>query len=444
VITDTATVERYLAMIDEVRPSLPGQHLDWLQLQRRHAAGEISRRGFPTRRDEGWRYSGVERLLKQQFMPLAEAPPLSGAEIRELTMPHGESHRVVVVNGRIDKDLSHTDGLPQGVWMENLREAILSEPDRVSDWLGRAMGEPAHAFNALNTALISDGLLIHVENGTSLDRPIEVLHVSAATERAGVIHPRNLVVLEAGARVTLLERYAGSRQSHYFRNGVTEVLLAPGAALDHQRLQDEPAEAFHLSSVFVQQAGGSRYRGTAIALGAAWSRTDYHVDFGAEGAECHLEGLYLVGARQLCDFHVDVRHGVPGCTSRENFKGILYGRGRAVFDGRIVVEAGAQKSDAHLSNRNLLLTRDAEVDTKPRLEIFADDVKCSHGTTVGQLDPDHVFYLRSRGIDEDHARRMLCLGFAGEILDGCGVESWRQRVGAALQSGLNSLQGEAA
>ena len=228
---------------------------------------------------------------------------------------------------------------------------------------------------------------------------------------------RNIITLGVGTKVTLVERFIGTDQDQYFHNNLSDILLAEGASLKHYRVQDESPEAYHLSNLSIAQQKNSRYYSSHMAFGAAWSKTDININFKDEGAKCLLNGLYVVGDQQLTDFHIDVRHSVPACTSKEHFKGILYGKGRAVFDGHILVDKQAQHTDAQLSNDNLMLTRDAEVDTKPQLEIYADDVKCAHGTTVGQIDPQQLFYMRSRGLSETTAYKLLCLGFAGEIID---------------------------
>jgi Fe-S cluster assembly protein SufD len=251
-----------------------------------------------------------------------------------------------------------------------------------------------------------------------------------------VAQPRYLVVIKDGARALLLERYVSLGALEYCTNALLEIRLEHGAQLEHYRIQTEGENAYHLSGLYLSQAEDSRYSGFNLGLGGVWSRTDLMVRLVGRGANCALNGLYLAGDRQLMDYHVDVDHATAHCTSRESFKGILNGKGRAVFDGRIHVAKNAQKTDAHLANKNLLLSRSAEVDTKPQLEIFADDVKCSHGTTVGQLEPEALFYLRSRGISETAARRMLCLGFAEEILDVVTLEPMRlyvaEQVGARL------------
>jgi Fe-S cluster assembly protein SufD len=331
-------------------------------------------------------------------------------------IPGMDAHRAVLVNGRLTPHLSDLEGLPPGVHVMGLGEALQQDPDLLARHLNRLAGQGEQVFTAINTAGLDDGLLVWAAPGLEVERPLEILHLSVGSGEPRVAQPRHLLVLGEGARMTVIERYLSLGEPLYCTNSVLELILEPGADLDHHRIQMESPNAFHLTGLYLSQARGSRYRSLNLGLGAAWSRTDLVVRFSGPHADCELNGLYLAGDKQLADFHLDVEHGLPHCTSRERFKGILYGRGRAVFDGRIHVARGAYKTDAHLSNKNLLLSRSAEVDTKPQLEIFADDVKCSHGTTVGQIDPEALFYLRSRGIPEPDARRMLCLGFAGEII----------------------------
>jgi Fe-S cluster assembly protein SufD len=437
-VTETIEpVQRYRDMLEGARDTLPGRELAWLETQRSEARAQFESLGFPHRRQEAWRYSSVEGLLEHPFMPAGGAISAAHqADIQALLRPLADSHRLVVANGRVVPALSRLDGLPSGVRVQSLRDALNSDPEQLSAWLGQAAGPAQHAFSALNSAMLDDGMLLHVAAGCHIDKPIEVVFVGLAAETPVIAQPRSLVVVEDGARATLVERYLSPHEPLYFTNTLLEVLLGADAELDHYRLQDESAKAYHVGSLQVQQARDSRYTATCLALGSAWSRTECKVDFSAPGASAELKGLYLVGDRRLADFHLDVRHAFPDCASRENFKGIVLGRGRAVFDGRILVEKDAQRSDAQLSNSNLLLSPNAEVDTKPQLEIYADDVKCSHGTSVGQLDPQQIFYLRSRGIAEAEARNMLCLGFAGEILDGCSVDGLQQQVQARLSERL--------
>ncbi|MDT8386300.1 MAG: Fe-S cluster assembly protein SufD [Thiogranum sp.] len=424
--------------IDQAQGDLPGQDLDWLQQTRAHARRAIETLPVPNRKSEEWRYTAIEGLLKNSFQtPAGEADAARVLEAGDWLEPDYPAYRVIIVNGRCIVDASQTAGLPEGATVGSLRAALATDPELLGTWFGQAAAHTDHLFTALNTALINDGIFLHLKPGVVLDRPVEVVYLSLGQEQAPLTQPRNLVVLEKGASATLVERFIGPGNALYFHNGVTELALREGAILKHCRVQDESRNAYHLSSLYLTQDRNSLYQGTTLAFGGAWARTDYQAVFKEEGARCELGGLYTVGDRQLIDFHLDVRHSVPDCSSREQFKGILYGKGRGVFDGRILVEKQAQHSDAHLSNDNLLLTENGEIDTKPQLEIYADDVKCSHGTTVGQIDPQQMFYLRSRGIDADAARRMLCLGFAGEVIEAIEVPELREYASQRLVATLN-------
>jgi Fe-S cluster assembly protein SufD len=343
-------------------------------------------------------------------------------DLDEVLVPDLDAHRVVIVNGRYAPDLSVLGELPRGVRVASLGDTLRQDPDALEGLLTRVAGEGSHVFASLNTAGMDDGLVLLLERGAMLDRPIELIHLSVGMDEPRVAQPRHLVRLDDGAQAELIERYVSLGDSLYCTNSLLELDLGRDAVLRHRRVQLESPNAFHITGLYLSQDANSRYAGVNIGLGGAWARTDLVTRFRGEHAECDLQGLYLAGDKQLIDYHMDVRHELPSCTSRENFKGIVYGQGKAVFDGLVFVQKDAQRTDAAMSNRNLLLSRNAEVDTKPQLEIYADDVKCSHGTTVGQIEPEMLFYLRSRGISAPIARRMLCLGFAGEIIDGLGNE----------------------
>jgi Fe-S cluster assembly protein SufD len=424
----------YRDSLARIQPQLTGAGQPWLAQYRRDAEASLQQLGFPQRRQEAWRYTSVDRLLQQDFVPAGTALP--EIDLDAFLLPQLDAHRAVFVNGRFVAGLSSLETLPAGVAVGSLKQQVERNPIVPARWLGRAAGAPQHAFSALNTAAIDDGLIITVAQGKKLDRPIEVLHLTTAQGAPIVAPSRNLLLLEAGAQATLVERFASPDASLYFNNTLSEIILQEDAGLDHVWLQEESPAAFHLHSLFVNQHARSRYRNTGFALGGAWARTELNIEFLGAAAAAELDGLFVTGERQLTDTHIDIRHSVPGCRSHTNCKGLLHGKGRAVFDGRIEVKSHASKTDAHLHNANLLLSRSAEVDTKPQLEIYADDVKCSHGTTVGQLDPAQLFYLRSRGIDAAEARRLLCLGFAGEIIDRCGIAPLRERVRTAVADRL--------
>lgn len=413
----------------------------WLADWRARAAQRARVLGVPGRKDESWRYTSLSALLEQDFRPAA-GPALPAASALAPALITGfEPHRLVFVNGDFVAALSTSGALPEGVRLGSLRERLATDPGALEGRLGRVAGAQAPLFSTLNAAGFQDGAALLIDPGVALEQPIELLHLSLGDTGAILAQPRHCIVLGEGARATLIERYLGLDGAGVCTNAVIEVTLGQGAELRHERLQDEGAASFHLSTLHLDQAPGSRYRGVNIGLGARWARTELHCGCAGRGAECDLQGLYLAGDGQLMDYHLDVIHSVPECTSRENFKGILYGRGRAVFDGRVLVARDAQKSDAAMSNRNLMLSEQAEIDTKPQLEILADDVKCSHGTTVGQIEPEMLFYPRARGIAEPLARRMLCLGFAGEIIEALSQEALREQVTEQVGARLEQASG---
>jgi Fe-S cluster assembly protein SufD len=394
---------------------------EWLAAVRAAAAERVQTQGAPTSKSEGWRYTGLRALLEQDFAPVDE--PLTALlpeDIDDVLAPGLDAHRVVMVNGRFAPELSALADLPAGLRVSSLRAELARDASALAGRIGAVAGEGAHVFASLNTAGLDDGMVLAADRGTVAEKPVELLHLSVGMDEPRVAQPRHLITLGDGAQVTLIERYASLGDALYCTNALVEIQLGRDAVLRHRRIQVESASAFHLSGVYLSQGANSRYDGINVGIGARWARTDLVTRFSGEHAECDLQGLYLAGDKQLLDYHLDVRHGLPRCTSRENFKGVVHGKGKAVFDGLVYVAKDAQQTDAEMSNRNLLLSQNAEVDTKPQLEIYADDVKCSHGTTVGQIEPEMLFYLRSRGIPEALARRMLCLGFAEEIIDALG------------------------
>ena len=394
------------------------------------------------RKLERWRYTSIENLLKEPLQVPTQPIDLQAVDIDRYGLLDIDAYRLIFVNGQYAAPLSTDTRLPKGVTLGSLRSALATDADALAAWFGQATNHVEHVFTALNSALANDGLFIHVESNVELDRPIEVIYLSQTDDTSLLIQSRNLVVLDAGANATLVERFIGADGSQYFHNNLTEILVRESASLTHYRVQEESRSAYHLSSLTLALDKRSDYHAMTLAFGSSWARTEYNTIFKQEGAKCDLSGLYTVGDRQLNDFHLNVEHRVPACVSRAGFKGILYGKGRAVFDGRIVVNKKAQKSDAQLVNDNLLLTTGAEVDTKPQLEIYADDVKCSHGTTVGQLDAQQIFYLRSRGIDDATARKMLCVGFANELFDKIDVPLLHHYAVRKLNDTLNTAVAE--
>ncbi len=414
---------------------------DWLLLRQQQAARQLQQLHMPERREEGWRYTPLPPVVEHDFKPAEpEEELLFADDVAQLRLTEPDSPCIVLLNGFFMEELS---SLPEDGSLEirNLNTALHGGSSEVFARLGELSGEQPHLFTALNTAMIGEGAYLRIPAGTVVAKPIEILHVSISFESEFIAQPRLLVVLEEGAQAVLIEHYEHLSDTLCLNNMVAEIFLESGAQLLHPRLQSESLRTRHLSSLHIRQAAGSRYQGTTLALGGVWSRTEFHVGFSGSGADCQLNGFYLAGDKQSHDMHLDVIHAVPGCTSRERFKGILYGHSRAVFDGDVVVKADAQKTDARLTNDNLLLSRDAEINTKPRLEIYADDVQCSHGTTVGQIDPEMLFYLRSRGIPPAQAIQMICEGFAAEILATCQWEPLQVRAGELLAKHFANVAG---
>mgnify|MGYP001819874818 FL=1 len=428
-------VSHYTQLAAETRLQRGADEPRWLEERRASALASFTAGGFPTRKQEGWRYTSLDKLLTQTFAtPREPAYRISQKSISSLRTTDAEAVRLVFCDGHLVEPLSDINNLPDGIQISSLRDRLTSPSKQVSEQLDRLFENDYEGFDYINTTLAKDGLWLEVEANVSLERPIEVIHTSQQRDMGLLLVPRNLVILHPGAQATLIEHYSSPPGSTDFTNSVTQISLGADAKLEHYRLQNEGMQTFHKSKLNIRQAGNSRYRGIAVNLGASWARTDYRVRLEGEQSSCRLNGLYITSDQQLSDFHLDVDHAVPGCHSDEYFKGILLGASRAVFDGRVRVAPDAQKTEAHLKNDNLLLSRNAEIDTKPVLEIFADDVQCSHGTTVGQLDDEQLFYLRSRGIDEQHARSMLCHGFAREVLAGCSVSGFIDYVSNAIES----------
>ena len=411
--------------------NLPEENSDWLNSIRHQAKSSLEKMTIPARKDEIWRYSNVDKLFTSQFEMNSESlTAVTDPDVNDHVLKGLDSYQIIIANGCCLSELSN---LPEGVTICSLRDALTLQSTSLMTHLGQAAKHKAHIFSALNSALINDGVFIHIGAGITLDKPIEIITINVETESPVMTHPRNLVVMDKGASAILFEHYVSNGEFFYFNNNLTEIVLHDEAQLKHYRIQKESRQSTHMGSIFVSQMAGSDYSNTTFAMGGHWARTDINVDFKGQNANCQLNGLYTVGEQQLIDFHTKVQHSVANCSSQEMFKGILYGKGRAVFDGHIIVHKNAQGTDAHMSNANLLLTRKAEIDTKPQLEIYADDVKCSHGTTVGQLEPEQIFYLRSRGIDESRARQMLCLGFAAEVINTIEIEAIADSMTKQLQ-----------
>lgn len=409
--------------------SAPAQ--PWLSQLRHDAFARFEALGFPTTRNEDWHYTSVTPIADRSFKPLAVGPrgaSLSPSDIAALVIGEALWHRLVFVDNRFEPGLSAFHGLPADVRVSTLAAALKESPDFVAEHLGKLAGFQKETFTALNTALSQDGVVIHVPRGAVVDTPIHVVHVADAQADGAAMHPRLLVVAEALAQVTIVESYAttGALNASYFTNAVAEIEVGPGAHVHHFKIQRESNEAFHVSTTQVAQARDSVYHSFSYAAGGALSRTNVYSRLLGEGAAVRLNGLYMVDGAQHVDHQTFVEHLAPACASRELYKGILDGESHGVFNGKVFVDPIAQKTDGKQTNHSLLLSDHARVDTKPQLEIFADDVKCTHGATVGRLDQASLFYMKSRGIGADHARALLTYAFAAEVLETIELDTLRE------------------
>ena len=414
----------------------------WLVARRTEAFQRFEARGLPTTRDEQWKYTNVVPLGRIAFVPARESDieAVTAEGVDALLFGHAfDGHQIVFVDGCHVPSLSSVEGA-DGVEILSLKRVLAERPQRLEAQLSRHLGAHANVFAELNTAFLEDGAFISVPPGTVLRAPIHVVHFSTRGQSAQptVSHPRTLILAGRASQAQVIESFGGLGNETYFTNAVTEIVLHDGALLDHVKLQGESPSAFHIATVAVSQGRDSRFSSHNVSLGAALARTDINQVFTGEGGECVLNGLFMGAGSQHTDTHTRVDHAVPHCTTRELYKGILDARARGVFVGAVLVRKDAQKTDAQQTNKNLLLSREALVDSVPLLEIHADDVKCKHGSTTGQLDPVALFYLRSRGLGEDAAQALLTYAFASDVVSRIPVEPLRQGLSQYLRSRLPS------
>ena len=416
---------RYREEFARLEPQMAGFDLLWLRRARRAAFDRFAELGFPTTRHEDWKYTNVATIEKRSFRSVPESfNGVSTAQVNELAFTG--SHLLVFVNGRYTPGLSRLGSLPCGARIVSLAAGLADHADQLEPLLTHDTEPFANGFAALNAAFWADGAYIDLAADTAIEEPIHLLFIS--TEADLGTHPRNIVRAGAGSRVSIIEHFVGLNEVAYFTNAVTQIVINRGAVIEHSKLQQESGRAFHVADIRAQQGQDSRFTSHSFALGGLLSRNDITTRLDAEGGEATLNGLYMADGRQHMDHHTCIDHAKPRGVSREFYNGVLDGAARAVFNGKVIVRPDAQKTDAHQSNRNLLLSENAEVDTKPQLEIYADDVKCSHGATVGQLDENQIFYLRSRGVDDAAARSLLTYAFAEEIIGRSGIAPLRARL----------------
>jgi Fe-S cluster assembly protein SufD len=425
--------EGIIARLQRTGPATLPKEPDWLARRRRTALATLAEAGFPTTKDARWKYTDVAAVAKTPYTPVTDDAP-TPAKLPALTRPVGDGARIVMINGRLHEDLSRLDALPPGL---RIRALATAAPEHEATLAAVADRYADNAFTALNTVLFDDGVAIEVADGTVLDEPIEIHHVSVPGNEPLMETPRVLVTLGRTAQARLVQTFTTAGDAPHMTVPVTEIALGDGANLDHVIIQDQGhRDAVHMATLEVHQGRDATYHNLNAALGGRLARTDLTTVFTGPGGQCDLDGLFMTDGSQHVDNHTAIDHRVPHCTSRQLYKGVLDGTSRGVFHGKVDIRKDAQKSDADQHNPNLILSKGALVDSTPALEINADDVKATHGSTIGQLDRDAVFYMRSRGLPEDAARGLLVYGFAKEIVDRVRVDAVRRRLDDAILARL--------
>ncbi len=409
--------EYYLHQYQALADALPGRQLDWLQAQRRAGLARFEEVGFPTQRDEDWRYTTVKPITVKKFHGI-EYTAKQDINLKPFAIAGLQSHRLVFVDGlfapHLSDDCLAVNEKNAGVMVDSLARVLEQQPELIAQTFGSATPRNRHGFTALNNASSRDGVVLRLAENTVLALPIEMLFISCAEQC--ITQPRNLIIAGKASKARIIERHVSVDDNSTFTNSTSEIILGEQAEIDYYLVQTQSAAAYHVCGMWVKQARASRFSCRTITLGGALVRNDLGVQLDGEQAHCDMVGLYNPVGVQHVDNHTTMIHAAENCTSRELYKGVLAQRSRAVFHGRIVVRPGAQKTNAAQTNHNLLLSQNAEIDSKPQLEIYADDVKCSHGATVGRIDTDSLFYLRSRGLDEARARALLTFAFVNDVI----------------------------
>ncbi|HYA30804.1 MAG TPA: Fe-S cluster assembly protein SufD [Acidobacteriota bacterium] len=425
----TESKERYLASFQQLRGQLATNMPAWLRDLRQAGITSFGTLGFPTTRNEDWKYTNLDPIATQTFARAnGEAKSASAGDIVARSMIEPDAARLVFVNGVHAAELSQVASLPRGVVATRLVEFIAQDEKAAAAALGQHAANERQPFVALNTAFLEDGAVVSIPVGCRVAQPIYLVFVSTSGNVPIVSYPRTLILLGAGSEAKIVESYVGINSGAYFCDAVTELVGGEDSVIEHYRLQQENPAGFHIGSLEANLERGCHLTAHAVSLSGALVRNNVRVVLNGEGANCLLNGLYLADGNQHIDNFTEIEHVKPRATSLELYKGILGGSAHGVFNGKIVVHKDAQKSDARQTNKNLLLSENSAVNTKPQLEIYADDVKCSHGSTIGQLDADALFYLRSRGLGLDEARSLLSFAFASDVVGKMKIESLRKRL----------------
>lgn len=428
------SINHYLAEYNRVTAQLAGNQLPWLQAIKNATLAAFTAQGFPTVRHEDWKYTNITPLTKQNFQTAKQNVngALTSINITPFLTTDLLQHQLVFIDGYFAPTLSSINNLPAGVTITHLAQALAEDNSHVKTYLNKLAAQQVHAFKQLNTLFMQDGAVIRLAANTQLTQPIYLLFINSDSRNNNMNTLRNLIIAEENSHASIVENYVSLNSNHYFTNTITEVFLNKRANISHYKLQQEGKQAFHIGTLEVQQQEYSHFTSHSFALGGSLVRSDINIDLAAEHAVCALNGLYLASGRQHIDHHTSVHHRKPHGTSQEYYKGVLTDRARAVFNGKVLVAQGAYKTNAQQTNKNLLLSSEAEIDTKPQLEIYADDVQCTHGAAIGQLNEDALFYLRARGIDDAQARSLLIYAFIQELFEKIPVLPLREQLQNSL------------
>lgn len=429
--------EWYISNFNEFERRLNGGKENPIHIKRKEALSNFSRLEFPTIKDEEWKYTSLAPLLKYNFNSAHEKKVISKDLIKSLLFNEMEHSLIVFVNGRYSAENSTLLNLPKGVVVGSIADEIKKNNPILLKHFGKYADYRNHIFTALSTAYTDDGAFIYVPAGKIVEEPIHIIFYTDSGKEKILTQPRNLFVAEKNSQVTIIEHYVGNEDEIYFTNSVTEIVAEENAIVDHIKLQEESKRAFHIARMEVDQERNSNFSSHMISTGAELTRNEFNAKFNDEGSECTLNGLYMIDGTQLFDAHTLMDHAKPHCNSHEHYKGILDDKSRGVFNGKIIVRQDAQKTNAFQENNSILLSDEALVNTKPQLEIFADDVKCSHGATIGQMDEDAKFYLKSRGIGEEASKGILLHAFASDVITSIKIESIRNYIEKIITAKFN-------
>jgi len=427
----------YISNFGEFEKRLNGGKANSIHQIRKDALSNFGKLDFPSIKDEEWKYTSIAPLLKYNFVPSVTEKKISKDVIKSLLFDEMEHSLLVFINGKFSSEHSDLPNLPEGVIAGSIANEIKNNNDVLLKHFGKYADFKNHIFTALSTAYTEDGAFIYIPDGKIVEEPIHIVFITDSTDEKILTQPRNLFVAEKNSQVTIIEHFVGNEGEIYFTNAVTEIVAEENAVLNHIKLQEESKKAFHIARMEVDQERNSNFSSHLISTGGDLTRNDFNAKFNDEGGECTLNGLFMVDGTQLFDAHTLMDHAKPRCNSHEHYKGILDSHSRGVFNGKVIVRQDAQKTNAFQENNNILLSDQALVNTKPQLEIFADDVKCSHGATIGQMDDDAKFYLKSRGIGEEASKGILLHAFASDVITSIKTEAIRNYVEKLITEKFN-------